>query len=65
VGLFSSVETDGRVVLLDHVHVVGNHLSESDNLESENVSLLLGNEHSSVVSSVFTFGLNSHGNSFH
>jgi hypothetical protein len=65
VGLFGLVESDGGVVLLDHSDVVLNHLSESDNLKSENVSLLLGNEHGSVVSGIFGLGLNSHGNSFH
>jgi len=63
VGDFTVVESGGRVVLLGHSDVMGDHLSESDNSESEDVSLLLGDEHSSVVSSVVSLGLNSGGNS--
>jgi len=63
VGLFTSVETSRSVVFLGHSDVVGNHLSVSDGSESEDVSLLLGNEHSSVVSSVVSLGLNSGRNS--
>lgn len=63
VSLFTSVESSLRLVLLGHSDVESNHSSVSDDSESEDVSLLLGEEHGSAVLSVLSLVSNSGSNS--